>query len=93
MELKDINISPWILEKEGNSFRLRKYFKTSEDLGDYFSKNNQFISVLEGFEETKNGYIVQVSMINYLNLIKKFKPNHSKYSASSRIEKILNNLN
>ena len=39
MELKDINISPWILEKEGNSFRLRKYFKTSEDLGDYLIKD------------------------------------------------------
>ncbi len=89
MELDKLEISPWILEKEDNIYRLRKYFKTDVNLMNYFSSNNQFVQFLDDFEECEQGYRVQVALTDYLEIVERFKNNHSKYSFEKSIEDIM----
>ena len=89
MKLDELDISPWILEKEDNVYRLRKYFKTDVNLMNYFSSNNQFVEFLDDFEECEQGYRVQVAFTDYLDIIGRFKNNHSKYSFEKNIDDIM----
>jgi len=89
MNLDKTEISPWIIEAIGGRYKLRKYFKTNKSLTKYFCENNQFISILDEFEELNNGYVAQINLLDYLETVNKFKSNHSKYSFEKRINKIL----
>lgn len=92
MNLNNLNISPWILEKEDQKYRLRKYFKTNFDLMNYFSENNQFMNFIDKFEELEDKYRVQIALTDYLSIIGKFDVKHSKYPLERKIEKIMKDI-
>lgn len=89
MKLEKLEVSPWVLEKEDDVYRLRKYFKTDVNLMNYFSSNNQFVEFLDEFEECEQGYRVQVALTDYLDIIGRFKDNHSRYSFEKSVENII----
>tara|TARA_Y100000034_G_scaffold136889_1_gene216723 strand:+ start:1753 stop:2037 length:285 start_codon:yes stop_codon:yes gene_type:complete len=93
MNLSELDISPWILEKEGKTYRLRKYFKEDVNLMNYFSNNNQFMHFIDDFEDCEQGYRVQVALTDYLDVIGKFKNSHSKYPIEKEISDIIKKPN
>ena len=58
----------------------------------YFSENNQFMNVIDGFEELDNKYMVQIALTDYLITIGKFDVKHSKYSLEKKLEKIMKDI-